>query len=170
MGIWSSPIAVRPANLTIDQSKFSSAVIDRLGCHYLFSDETSSLDDFFLQMCDTARVIGYMDTELIGAWTEFAKEVARQNSLTRPLQFHMWCSDYEIPYFIQLDPADGKMSLHAGKLNDPSYTVVDTSLNPDLESPYTFYQESYMRMIDEAHPIFVSDLMRKKRLGQVFQI
>ena len=121
-------------------------------------------------MCDTARVIGYMDTELIGAWTEFAKEVARQNSLTQPLQFHMWCSDYKIPYFIQLDPTNGKMSLRAGKVNDPSYTIVDTTVNPELDSPYAFDQEAYLQMIDNGHPIFVSDLMRKKRMGEVFQI
>lgn len=161
MAIWSQPIFVRPYGLTIDQSKFPPPVVERLSLHLLFQNPSiQNLDVFFMQLSDCARIWGYLDETLVGHWFEFSKELVRQNQLTKPLQFHFWCSDGMMPYILEY--SEEKMFLYKGNDISAAFMVFRPQNYPE-ECLFEFDEEAYTKLVDE-RPHLLEHVMAKRQI------
>ena len=113
MGFWTIPVCVRAvgvdlANLRINLPVLQKGVshpdnspIDKMACHGVGVEGNLSVEESFMMMVDTAKIWGYVDSHEYLAWEWYCGVIFKQNPLLRKIEFHMYCSDEQQPFFVR---------------------------------------------------------------------
>jgi hypothetical protein len=127
MGCWSEPIFVNPSNLTCDKSNIDPRLLDIYfrHCQHDIDKNNNSVDYTHQKLSDCSKIYGYLDDDELDFWKSYLHEISSQNNNITNIEFHLFCSDYDIPYIIGL--FDGKFSVMTTKPDNPRWTRVENS-------------------------------------------
>jgi hypothetical protein len=104
MGLWSEPIYVYPENITINFKSFHIPVtiIQNLDS---VPNKPTKLSEFIKLFTESSNIWGYIqkDKEIKKDWDIFLKSISSQNPTYKHIQFHFYCSDDNVPFYIQYD-------------------------------------------------------------------
>lgn len=104
MGLWSEPIYVHPENITINFKSFHIPVTIIQNLESV-PNKPTKLSEFIKLFTESSNIWGYIqkDKEIKKDWDIFLKSISSQNPTYKHIQFHFYCSDDNVPFYIQYD-------------------------------------------------------------------
>jgi hypothetical protein len=177
MGVWSQPLCVRCVSLdrrAVDaktvyvtfpnqppEGKHMPEVQAVLVGHGVEAVGQVCLESVLMGMCDCAKIWGYLEYGEFVAWEWFFRHVMAQNQHLRSVEFHLYCTDFSVPYCIRAsrhatNPLEARVTwtrvaagsqfcFKAEPLTEEDESLVDKKGRPRLT--LTFSSEEYIRHV-----------------------
>ena len=146
MGCWSEPIFVNPPNLTCNKSNINSKLLEKYfnHCEHDTDENNDSVDYTHSKISNCSKIYGYFYDEEIEFWKTYLQEISFQNKNLLNIEFHLFCSDENVPYIIGL--FDGKFKIVSAEENNPRWINVENcnqilSDNEDPNETNEFFTE-----------------------------
>ncbi len=104
MGLWSEPIYVYPENIIINLKSFQLPITITQNLESIPAKPTQ-LSQLIKLFNESSNIWGYIqkDKDMIKDWDIFLKSISSQNPTYKHIQFHFYCSDDNVPFYIQYD-------------------------------------------------------------------
>jgi hypothetical protein len=154
MGVWSYPLfhsVTPPGKYTFDISLMPPDMYGHWVHSGFFTEYANTekkrvwtLDDFMTTHCDTHKIYGYMNYTQVSSWLDLCEFISRQNPTITSLEFHFYCSDDELPFYISWSKGNDFIGFHVGSSDSLFYKKI----SKDDESLLNFDENMYRKNLN----------------------